>query len=208
MHHGYPRPGYLLFPLLIPLVLPVAFQPARARACSCATQTREQAFESAAAVFEGRVIEITRSKARPDGGPPRVRVTLLVVRAWKGVQTERMTVLTAGDEAACGFGFREGESYLVYAQKGGSLPGVSLCSRTRPMAEAGEDIDAMGIGEVPVQPSASREEKRAFSPDAVPEPRPAGCASCAVASSRSGTAAWTMGFVVAFGLAMRRRKRN
>jgi hypothetical protein len=207
MHHGHPRLGSRALSLLFLLVLSVAFQPDRARACSCATQTREQAFKSAAAVFEGRVVEITRSKARPDGGRPRLQVTLLVVRAWKGVKSERMTVLTAGDEAACGFGFQQGESYLVYAQKGGSLPGVSLCSRTRPMAEAGEDIDAMGIGVVPVQPAATSEEKRAFTPDAAPEPRPAGCASCVVASSRSGTAAWTMGLLVALWLGVRRRRR-
>jgi hypothetical protein len=207
MHHIHLSPGTP--PLLVLLLLALAgtLRSASAQACSCVTQTREQAFESAAAVFEGRVTEITRSKPDAENGSGRLLVSMLVVRAWKGVEVERVTVLTAGDGAACGYGFRQGESYLVYAYQGGAQPKVSLCSRTRPVAEAGEDLDALGMGVVPVQPVPTKEEKRAFSPDALPGPRPAGCASCAVSSAKPQQA-WISSLLLVLWLAARPRARK
>ncbi len=212
MPQGHARFFSFLLPItLLLLALPVAPWPlgaSSARACSCSTPTREQAFESAAAVFEGRVTEVTRSKEGPDGGAPELMVTLQVVRAWKGVDGERMTVLTAGDEAACGYSFQQGESYLVYAHQAKPRPRVSLCGRTRPAVEAGEDIDAMGVGEVPVRPAPTKAEKQVYCPDARPEPRPAGCASCAVSASRSSLSGWAAGLLAAVWLAARRRRRS
>jgi hypothetical protein len=53
-----------------------------------------------------------------------------------------VSVTTAGSGPACGYTFKIGGQYLVYAYrpKDGSGLSVSLCSRTRPLANAAEDL--------------------------------------------------------------------
>ena len=48
--------------------------------------------------------------------------------------------------ASCGFPFVEGEEYLVYSSNAVT---VSLCSRTRSMSEADEDLASLGEGRSP-----------------------------------------------------------
>jgi hypothetical protein len=73
-------------------------------------------------------------------------VRFSVVTAWRGVDTREVTVSTHRSSAMCGYPFQEGEEYLVYARGGEGLT-VSLCSRTAPLADAGEDLAALGAGE-------------------------------------------------------------
>jgi hypothetical protein len=151
--------------------------PESVRACSCAQVSVETAAAEASALFEGRVISI-----RPDTqGVVRIRAT--VVRKWRGAETETVDLLTASSGARCGYGFRESQSYLIYAhsQPSGDL-GVSLCSRTRPIEEAGEDLAFLGEGVVPVNPTVEDPEYQA--PRATTDPGAGGCASCAIAARR------------------------
>ena len=57
-----------------------------------------------------------------------------------------MSLTMARSGASCGFTFVEGEEYVVYSKDGAT---VSLCSRTRFIANAQEDIDELGEGEKP-----------------------------------------------------------
>ena len=47
---------------------------------------------------------------------------------------------TCSNSACCGYEFRKGESYLVYAGGQPEALSASLCSRTRPLAQADDDI--------------------------------------------------------------------
>ena len=69
-----------------------------------------------------------------------------VDRVWKGQAGETMSLGTAQYGASCGFTFVEGEKYLVYSHDGAT---VSLCSRTKLIANAREDLDALGEGNLP-----------------------------------------------------------
>ena len=78
-----------------------------------------------------------------DGKSGRKLVTLTVKQGWKGLEpawATTITVSTCASGACCGYGFQEKEGYLVYADGEGKSLSVSLCSRTRPLANADEDI--------------------------------------------------------------------
>ena len=71
-----------------------------------------------------------------------VRVDFDQVTAYRGTQGPTLTAFTADSGASCGYAFKEGERYLVYAHRSanGTQLEVSGCSRTRPIAEASEDL--------------------------------------------------------------------
>lgn len=115
---------------------------AEANACSCVKLTPAEGFTSSYAVFTGEVIDIEKNRSTPFGG---LEVTLRVKQLWKGDPAEEIKVHTAGSSAACGYGFVEGTTYLVYAVRDDADPlRVSLCSRTAPVERAKEDLDALG----------------------------------------------------------------
>lgn len=148
----------------------------RARACDCPVQSLADALASSAAVFEGKV---TRIASAGEGASASLSVELLVVRAWKGVESETITVSTPTDAAACGFAFTPNESYLVYAALNGDALRVDRCGRTRPAADAEADLPALGLGVTPVEPK--NDEQAEASPSE--PPARGGCAGCVVGSA-------------------------
>lgn len=120
-----------------------------AGACSCEAPGPpcQNAFR-VDAVFAGTVRSITelpddRPPLRPGEGriPLAVRVDFDTVTAFRGIDGSTASIVTAGSGPACGYTFKVGERFLVYASKsrdGGFS--TSICSRTRPMADAAEDL--------------------------------------------------------------------
>ena len=124
--------------------------------CSCVPSgTPCRAFSGDAAIFVGTV------RARHDAaiavntapvgatGTDATReygydFTLSIDQVLKGIDGGRTTeviVRTARNTAACGFPFSVGGSYLVYAYRDGNgLYRASLCSRTRPLEQAKDDL--------------------------------------------------------------------
>jgi hypothetical protein len=158
-------------------------------ACKCAPEPpAREARDSAAAVFEGRVTQITELASGD------VVVALSVARTWKNAGVEQILVRTHGAAAACGFNFERDLSYLVYAEEAqadASLPGltVSRCGRTRLATKAAADFAELGLGAIPVSPTvqdtaddqAARMHGRG-GPLATQHDQPAagGCASCSI----------------------------
>jgi MYXO-CTERM domain-containing protein len=173
-----------------------------ARACSCRPPAPPaEAREAAAAVFEGRVISIERGE--PAGGP--IRVKLSVVRTFGADLGEVVTVRTGGSSAACGFGFQQDESYLVYASEHDGQLQVSLCSRTRPMADAAEDLKVLGLGATPVDPHGPTSLPP--EPERKQPPAQGGCAGCATGAAAPGSPGAALPIVLALGLLGLRRRR-
>ena len=120
-------------------------------ACSCGPEQEvELALEQAHNVFTGRVTELklipklsedpTASFAVED-----LEVTFAVSFVWKGEVEETNVVYTAFTCCVCGFPFEIGEQYLVYTtQTTDGLPATSVCSRTRRLADAADDLVALG----------------------------------------------------------------
>ena len=110
--------------------------PSASDACSCSgfALPCDDAIWRADAVFVGRVESIV-----PEGTERRVE--LEGVEVFRGPQASRMTIATGYSGGDCGYPFRVGESYLVYASRAsdGRLY-TSICSRTRSVGEAADDI--------------------------------------------------------------------
>jgi len=124
-----------------------------AYACSCvAPRPPLEARDEAQAVFSGTV-----SSVQSDASG--LLVTFDVDEIWKGPEGAQLTLATPGSSASCGYEFAQGERYLVYgfAQEGRLNTG--LCTRTAPLASAGEDLAAFGPGTpAPVAPAAPAPE--------------------------------------------------
>jgi hypothetical protein len=130
----------LYAPLFAALVFCGSSQPVMA--CRCAPPPPpKKALESATAVFLGTVTNIDRAS----GGS--LQVTFKVATNFKGVKTEHVVVRTSASSASCGYGFTEGEVYLVYCTGEADKLSTNLCSRTREASRAAEDLKELGAGE-------------------------------------------------------------
>ena len=121
-----------------------------ALACSCVpSKGPAEGLEQSHAVFSGKVVKIRRNRGSGDIFTS-VEVVLRVERVWKGVEAATVSVFTASDSAACGYGFKQGRTYLVYAHRTaeGSLS-TGICSRTRRLRDAGADLKELGAGREP-----------------------------------------------------------
>lgn len=85
------------------------------------------------AVFSGQVLAIEKS------GKYSARVKIRVEKLWKGILKDTYTVSTALISASCGYSFKVGEKYLVYAFADGTDDKlqVSSCSRTKLLTKSG-----------------------------------------------------------------------
>jgi len=108
-----------------------------AYACTCAGGGAPcQAFFDAPAVFVGKVVSI---EERPGF---RRRVHLVVGEAFRGVTSQETDIDTGSGGGDCGYSFKVGESYVVYAypQKDVQALSTSICTRTRPLSDAHDDL--------------------------------------------------------------------
>jgi len=110
-------------------------------ACSCVPPPEpKKALEGSVAVFSGKVtkVEIDEKKFRKE-------VTIEVQTVWKGAEKKTLVVGTASQGSLCGYSFKKGESYLLYCYGKKSLS-TNICSRTKLLSKAGDDIKELGDG--------------------------------------------------------------
>jgi hypothetical protein len=114
-----------------------------AAACSCiGTRPACQAFWDPGAVFVGRVLSIEPSASSGGPSPETRRVRFEIAEPFHGVSEPAVDVFTGSGGGDCGYAFTVGESYLVYAYQSERSPRLStgICSRTRPLSGAAEDL--------------------------------------------------------------------
>lgn len=135
------RAACLLSLVFVPAAL--VLQPRTADACSCIPSPGPvEAAQSVDAVFHGKLVSIADAPKTGKYDIQNKIYTFDVLRTFKGQLDERVNVLTADNSAACGRYFGElGSEWLIYARldETGAL-NDNLCSRTRDLASAGDDI--------------------------------------------------------------------
>ena len=117
-------------------------------ACSCITsegsaeQQVREAIQTSSAVFLAKAVSVKRESTKSgNDGAGRLLVSLEVERSWKNKLARRVKIYTNLHSAACGYPFKAGKKYLVYAgeNKDGSL-WTTNCSRTSLLTRELADI--------------------------------------------------------------------
>lgn len=133
--------------ILVSALVSVSFAiPQSVSACSCAELlSPTRAFDRATAVFSGIVVSLEGPTNIISSADP-VTATFQIDKVWKGPQQSEITITTAISSVSCGYEFQIGEWYLVYANGLKSDLQVDLCSGTKPLPQADDDLDFLGEG--------------------------------------------------------------
>ena len=118
----------------------VLLSPRHADACSCDAigPPCQNAFR-VDAVFLGTVRAIT-TYTTADPPYPRRRVVFAVERAFRGIQDATAQVTTGMGGGDCGYEFKDGERYVVYAHRIDGRLVTGICTRTRLASQAADDL--------------------------------------------------------------------
>jgi hypothetical protein len=130
----------------------LALSPRPAYACTCAPPgPPAEALAMATAVFAGTVTAVDDPATGPEiSSADLMTITFDVSQVWKGDSAETVAIKSPRDSASCGYPFEIGREYLVYVNPwDGQQDAASLCSRTALLADAGDDLTALGRGQVP-----------------------------------------------------------
>jgi hypothetical protein len=100
----------------------------------------------AKAVFLGRVVGIDVNERNKT-----YRARISVLRSWKNVSADEVVISGTTVCCICEYVFHVGETYLVYASEYDRAKdeyGTSICTRSRPLANAERDLRVLGKGKV------------------------------------------------------------
>lgn len=124
-------------------------------ACSCVPpDPPADALAKSAVVFMGTAVSV-REFERDDGllsSADPTTVEFDVKTVWRGSVSQTVYLTTHRSDASCGFPFVEGVTYVVYSRDGLT---ISLCSRTRELSKATEDLAELGEGYMPAEDPAA-----------------------------------------------------
>lgn len=142
------RPLAALAYLLLTVLGAVFLIPDCASACSCAIESNpkervEFAVSGSEAVFSGEVVDFEKGADSTMFGPTET-VSFRVSEVWKGPQRETLEVSTPTQGLACGYSFKEGQEYLVFAYTGNQGLETDSCSSNKPLSKAEADLALLG----------------------------------------------------------------
>jgi len=142
------RPLAALASLLLTVLGAVFLLPDCASACTCAIESNpkervEFAVSDSEAVFSGEVVDFEKGADSTMFGPTET-ASFRVSEVWKGPQRETLEVSTPTQGSACGYAFKEGQEYLVYAYTGKQGLQTDLCSSNKPLSKAEADLALLG----------------------------------------------------------------
>jgi hypothetical protein len=148
------RPRIIL--ACLPFIL-LLLAPSRADACTCAGPVQPcEAYGQASAVFVGTVTGVKQRERKAAAGGEyefaSLTVKFSVEQAFAGVSGSEVEVSTGRGGGDCGYHFRRGVSYLVYASRAPNNERLftSICSRTAPALAAAEDLAYLrGLSKLP-----------------------------------------------------------
>lgn len=141
----------------------LSLSPTNGFACTCdlppINKTEQQLIvlerKKSAAVFTGEVVEIVVEKTGAGEVSSVSQVKFKAQRTWKGKISKQVSVFTTNVCCVCGYEFKLGESYLVYAWGSDKLT-TNACTRTKRLADAETDLKTLGGGKIPKNGKASK----------------------------------------------------
>lgn len=114
--------------------------------CSCVREKPVcESVGSMRAIFVGKVVG-AKQQNEDDGQSYDVgEIYFEVIEAFAGVNAKAQVTIRSGTGGAdCGYWFTRGETYLIYAYGDDSSNlSTNICTRTRPLSQAGEDLEIL-----------------------------------------------------------------
>jgi|GEM_PF-1774329 len=107
--------------------------------CTCEYPSFTDQVAEATAIFSGKMTEIEPA------GNNQLGVQFEIIKKYRGSFNRNIRIKTAETTEACGYVFEVDQEYLVYATGNENFE-VSLCSRTRLLKEASDDLDKLERG--------------------------------------------------------------
>src|SRR3954447_22557795 len=129
-------PGFLVMAATIVFLIP-----ATASACTCALELSPCAAATGSVIFVGTPISV--AEIRSANGTALLRFHFDVEDPIQNIDRKGADVTTLPTDAQCGFPFKTGVKYLVYASGNSGAYSTSLCSRTGPFDARQDDIDIL-----------------------------------------------------------------
>ena len=144
---------------LLLLALLWSWMPASpAYACSCAeSEPPARAFSTTPAVFHATALASTSSSGYSrswitellygigiGSGNYGQEIPFEVISSWKGVDKTHVLIHTGFGGGDCGVGFNQGDEYLIYAYGNDDNLETNICTRTRPISRASDDLTYLG----------------------------------------------------------------
>ena len=135
-------------------ILLIGSFPSIISACSCAElPSVEEELERSQAVFSGRVVDVREKRSL--NGYTSKSVLFEVTNTWKGVEQSQIIINTGQGGGDCGFDFKVGQEYLVYANESTMYGAKSLvstiCDRTNELIVLQKDLTILGEGQLPIE---------------------------------------------------------
>jgi hypothetical protein len=143
-----------IFAIIFISIILIGSFPLITSACSCAElPSVEEEFERSQAVFSGKVVDVREKRSIK--GYQTKSVLFEVTNTWKGVNQSQMIITTGQGGGDCGFDFKEGQEYLVYANEstmyGAKALVSTLCNRTNKLSILQGDLKILGEGQRPIE---------------------------------------------------------
>lgn len=143
-----------IFAFIFISILPMGTFPSIVSACKCAElPSVKEEFERSQAVFSGKVLDVREKKSSKEYITKSVLFE--VTNTWKGGKQSQIIITTGQGGGDCGFDFKEGKEYLVYANEStmyGEKSLVSImCDRTNELRSLQEDLKILGEGQPPTE---------------------------------------------------------
>lgn len=142
----------LLIVLILMLPIIVNLGTTSSFACSCVQPgAAVEEMDRSDFVFSGKVLDMNDPNANAivKSSADLLEIKFEVSDAWKGVDQSEIFIYTERDSASCGFNFTINVEYLVYGNEIDGKKSVNLCSNTALLAEASDDLEALGEGQKP-----------------------------------------------------------
>lgn len=135
-----------------------------AQACSCNPASMEPNL-NAAHIFQGAVMKLAHDPQKMS-----ITATVRVDKVYQGTVSGDVEVSTIDAGSMCGFEFKKGETYLIYATAPEPPFDTSLCSPSKRLADAAEDLKLLEDRAAPAAPLPPTPAPVPAAPNTTPEP--------------------------------------
>ena len=151
----------LRYLIILGLLIIVLLPQQRAYACDCVPEPPAAAFQKATAVFSGKITEVISesNKVVFNREYPFIhrylsiaamtKIKFETIEIWKGLPYQNIIINTPVAFDCNLAGLSIGAEILVYAYGEQERLLSTICTRTRPLANASEDLAILGTGDVP-----------------------------------------------------------